>query len=341
MKVLFIGGTGNISSACSRLAIEQGFDLYLLNRGNRGSMVPEGAKLIEADINDAASAEAALKGAAFDVVVDFIAFTTEQVERDIRLFGGSVKQYIFISSASVYQKPSTHYLVSESTPLANPHWAYSRNKAACEDRLMQEYRENGFPFTVVRPSLTYGEHLIPASVNSWRYSYSLVDRMRKGKKVIVQGDGSSLWSITHSADFAKGLVGLLGNSKAIAHAFHITTDEVLTWDQIFETIAGAAGVKADIVHIPSDFISIISPVEEGNLTGDKSVSLVFDNSKIKAFVPGFTATISFARGVRKSLAWFDEDPARRTIDQGWDDACEAILAAYGAGLEQAYKARGR
>ena len=339
MKILFIGGTGVISSASSKLAVEMGHELYLLNRGNRGAHVPEGAKVIVADIHDEAAAEQALKGHSFDVVVDWIAFTPAHIERDIRLFGGNIMQYIFISTASVYQKPFTHYLVNESTPLANPHWEYSRNKAACEERLLQEYRQNGFPFTTVRPSLTYGDTLIPASMTSWRNSYTLVDRMRKGKKIIVQGDGTSLWSITHNTDFAKGLVGLLGNQKAVAHAFHITTDEVLSWDQIYEAIAAAAGAKANIIHIPSDFITIIAPAEEGNLIGDKSVSLVFDNTKIKTFVPGFSATMPFARGVRRTMEWFDADPERHTIDHNWDEMCEKVISAYETGVAQAMKLR--
>jgi len=339
MKVLFIGGTGNISLASSELAIKKGYELYLLNRGVRNAKAPEGAKIVTADIHDEVAAAKALAGLSFDVVVDWIAFTPAHIERDIRLFGGKIKQYIFISSASVYQKPSANYLVDESAPLANPHWEYSRNKAACEERLLQEYRLTGFPYTVVRPSLTYGDTLIPASMNNWRCSYSLVDRMRKGKKVIVQGDGTSLWQITHNSDFAKGLVGLLDNKKALAHVFHITTDEVLYWDQIFHIIADAAGAKANIIHIPSDFITILGPGEEGNLIGDKSVSLVFDNAKIKAFVPEYQATVTFAQGVRRSMEWFDALPERRAVDRDWDAMCDNIITAYETGIEYAKKLR--
>lgn len=338
MKILFIGGTGVISTASSKLAVEKGYELYLFNRGQNSRSVPKGAKVIIGDINNEEESKKILMNEYFDVVVNWIAFTPDQIERDIRLFRGKTKQYIFISSASAYQKPVSHYLINESTPLANPHWEYSRNKAACEDRLMREYRENGFPFTVVRPSLTYGDTLIPAAVTSWNRPFSLIDRMRRGKKIIVPGDGTSLWSITHNTDFAKGFVGLLGNQKAIAHSFHITTDEVLSWNQIYEAIGAAGRVKPDMIHIPSDFIQIFDPGEEGNLLGDKAVSVVFDNSKIKSFVPGFTATTTFAEGVKKSVAWFEEDPMRCTVDDVWNDFCDKIIAAYEVGVAAARKA---
>lgn len=335
MKVLFIGGTGLISMASSKLAIEKGIDLYLLNRGNNSSFVPEGATVINADINNEDAAKEALGNLEFDVVVNWIAFTPDEIERDIRLFNGKTKQYIFISSASAYQKPVSHYLIDESTPLANPHWDYSRNKIACEERLMKEYRENGFPFTTVRPSFTYGDVMIPAAVTSWNNPWSLVDRMKHGKKIIVHGDGTSLWTMTHNSDFAKGLVGLLGNQKAIAHAFHITSDEVLTWDQIYEAIFSAVGVKPYIIHIPSEFIMRFDPSEEGNLLGDKAVSAVFDNGKIKSFVPGFVATTSFSQGVRQSIAWFEQETSRCVVDDGWNKLCDRIIAAYELGLGQA------
>ena len=234
------------------------------------------------------------------------------IERDLEFFRGRTRQYIFISSASAYQKPSTDYLITESTPLANPHWDYSRNKIACEERLLKAYREEGFPGTIVRPSLTYGENLIPLVINSWERSYTVVDRMLKGQKVIVPGDGTSLWVITHNSDFAKGFIGLLGNEQSIGHAFHITTDEVLTWDQLYRTVGAAAGVEPRLVHIPSDFMVACLPEMEGTLIGDKSVSVVFDNAKIKRFVPEYLATTRFAQGIRQSLAWFDADPSAKT-----------------------------
>src|SRR5215469_7553951 len=230
MKILFVGGTGVISTACTQLAVDRGMDLTVLNRGRQAADLPAGVEHLKLDMDDAAAVKACLAGRSFDAVVDWIAFEPAQVERDIALFRGRTRQYIFISSASVYQKPATHYLITESTPLANPHWDYSRNKIACEERLMKAYREEGFPATVVRPSLTYGETLIPLVLNSWAdLSYTAVGRMLRGKKLVVPGDGSSLWVITHNTDFAKGFVGLLGNAQTIGHAFHITSDEVLTW----------------------------------------------------------------------------------------------------------------
>jgi nucleoside-diphosphate-sugar epimerase len=327
MKVLFIGGTGNISTSASRLAVQSGMELYLLNRGNRAATL-EGAKSIKADISKPAEAAAALKGMSFDAVVNWIAFTPQDIERDISLFAGKTNQYIFISSASAYQKPATHYLITESTPLANPHWDYSRNKIACEERLLKELRDKGFPGVIVRPSLTYGEQLIPLVINSWGKSYTVVDRMKKGKRIIVPGDGSSLWTITHSDDFAKGIVGLLGNQQTIGHGFHITSDEVLTWNQIYEEVGKAVGVKPDLVHLTSDFIAKFAPWEEGSLHGDKSVSCVFDNSKLKRFVPGFCATVTWAQGVRRSIAWFEAQKGRIQIDEEANALYEKMLAAY-------------
>jgi nucleoside-diphosphate-sugar epimerase len=224
----------------------------------------------------------------WDAVVDWIAFTPNQIERDIRLFRDRTRQFIFISSASAYQRPVGHYLITESTPLANPYWQYSRDKIACEDLLMQAYRDHGFPVTIVRPSLTYGDTQIVLAVNSWQKSYTALDRMRRGKKVIVPGDGSSLWVITHNSDFAQGLVGLLGHQQATGHAFHITSDEVLTWDQIYRITSEAAGIEPNLIHIASDFLIACHPDELGSLTGDKSSSVVFDNTKIKRFVPPTT-----------------------------------------------------
>ncbi len=335
MKVLFIGGTGIISTACTALAVERGIELTLLTRGTRE--LPVGVRALREDVNSPLLASKLAKEK-FDAVVDWIAFTPDQIERDIMLFRGRTRQFIFISSASVYQKPQTHYLMTESTPLANPHWDYSRNKIACEERLMKAYREEGFPFTIVRPSLTYGETLIPLVMNSWaEMSYTVVDRMVRGEKVIVPGDGTSLWVMTHNTDFAKGFVGLLGNEQTVGHAFHITSDEVLTWDQIFRTVGTAAGVDAKILHIPSDFIISCVPEKEGSLVGDKSVSVVFDNSKIKRFVPGYCATVSFAEGIRRSLAWFDADPSRKKIDHEMNARLDKLIAAYEKGTEAAIK----
>jgi nucleoside-diphosphate-sugar epimerase len=299
--------------------------------------LPAGVKTLTVDIEDESAAARALGDASFDAVVDFTVFVPGQIERDLRLFAGHTRQYIFISSASAYQKPVGHYLITESTPLANPYWQYSRDKIACEERLMRAYREDGFPITIVRPSLTYGDTQITLAVNSWTKSYSVVDRMRRGRKVIVPGDGSSLWVITHNSDFAKGLVGLLGNPQAIGHAFHITSDEVMTWDQYYRIVAEAAGAEPKLVHIPSDFLSACQPEELGGLTGDKSVSVVFDNSKIKRFVPGYCATTPFAQGVRRTLAWFDADPARRQVDEEADAAWDRLIGAWETGTAEALR----
>ncbi|MCD6417037.1 MAG: SDR family oxidoreductase [Planctomycetes bacterium] len=336
MKVLFIGGTGLISSACTALAVERGHEMCLLNRGRtRNVPIPEGVSVVRADARDKESVRNAIKGREFDVVVDWIAYVPEHVEQDIELFRGKVGQYIFISSASAYQKPPGDYLITESTPLVNPHWQYSRDKAACEERLLAERRENGFPFTIVRPSHTYGPGQIPVAVGRWEKPWTIVDRMRRGKQVIVPGDGTSLWTVTHNTDFAKGFVGLLGHQQAIGQAFHITSDEALTWDQIYQAIGWAAGVEPDIIHIPSDFIIAFCPWEEGTLLGDKAVSSVFDNSKIKRFVPDFVATTRFIDGVRQSVEWFDADPARCVIDEVANSQWDKIIEVYLSALDQA------
>jgi nucleoside-diphosphate-sugar epimerase len=318
MKILFIGGTGIISTACTALAAERGFDLTLLTRGKRD--IPRGVRVLKEDVNSP-SLPASLADEKFDAVVDWIAFTPADIERDINLFRGRTRQFVFISSASVYQKPATDYLITESTPLANPHWDYSRNKIACEERLMKAYRDEGFPITIVRPSLTY----------------TAVDRMIRGEKLIVPGDGSSLWVITHNTDFAKGFVGLLGHEQAIGHAFHITSDEVLTWDQLYRIVGTAVGVEPKLVHMPSDFIVACLPDKEGSLLGDKSVSVVFDNAKIKRFVPGYCATTSFAQGIRRSLAWFNADPSRKLIDKEANATWDELIAAYEQGLAEAVR----
>jgi nucleoside-diphosphate-sugar epimerase len=339
MKILFIGGTGIISTACTALAAKSGFDLTLLTRGQYGSQLPSGVKALIADVNDPALLQK-LEHESFDAVVDWIAFTQADIERDLKLFRGRTRQFVFISSASAYQKPQTYYLMTESTPLANPHWDYSRNKIACEERLMRAYRDEGFPVTIVRPSLTYGETLIPLVLNSWQQSYTAVDRMIRGQKMVVPGDGSSLWVITHNTDFAKGLVGLLGHQQAIGHAFHITSDEVLTWDQLFRIVGAAVGVEPQLVHIPSDFIIACLPEKEGTLIGDKSVSVVFDNSKIKRFVPGYCATTSFAKGIRQSLAWFNADPSRKQIDHQVNATTDKLISAYESGMSEAVRSFG-
>ncbi len=330
MKVLFIGGTGNISTAVSRLAVEQGIELYLLNRGTRNIEIP-GVKVLTADIADKTAAAAVLRGHNWDVVVNWIAFTEDDINRDLALFSGRTRQYIFISSASAYQKPLSHPVITESTPLANPFWDYSRNKIACEDRLNRACRDQGFPMSIVRPSLTY-DTVIPVAIGSWD-DYTIIDRMKKGERVVVHGDGSSLWTVTHAKDFARGFVGLLGHQQAIGHAFHITSDEILTWDQIYQAVAEAAGVEANIVHIASDFICEVADSMgrgwmRGNLLGDKAVSTIFDNSKIKRFVPDFTATISFKCGIKETVAWFEADADRMVIKAENNAFLDRVIDAY-------------
>jgi nucleoside-diphosphate-sugar epimerase len=336
MKVLFIGGTGLISIACSELAVQRGMDLTILNRSaSTKHSVPAGASLIVGDVHaDPARLAELLQGRHFDVVVDWIAFTAEDIERDIRLFSGKTDQFIFISSASAYQKPPAHYLITEQTPLANPFWQYSRDKIASEQRLLDEYRRNGFPVTIVRPSLTYGLSQIPLIMSSWNYPYTIVDRIKRGQKIIVPGDGTSLWVLTWNGDFAKGFLGLFGRKDALGEAFHITSDEVLTWNQIYQELGRAIGIEPKIVHIPSDLIAMYTEHAIGSLIGDKSNSAVFDNSKIKRFVPDFNCEVPWAEGVRRALAWHEADPARQALDAESNQLWDKIITAY----ERAYPA---
>lgn len=334
MKVLFIGGTGNISGACSRQAVENGVELFHMNRGIVSADIPAEVKTITADIKDKKEVLVALGDLKFDVVVNFIAFTPDDIKQDIEVFSDRTKQYIFISSASVYQKVGGHPIITESTPLYNPYWDYSRDKIACEDLLNDEYRKNGFPITIVRPSLTY-DTVIPVAIGSWT-DYTIIDRMKKGQEVIIHGDGTSLWTVTHSDDFARAFVGLLGHQQAIGHAFHITSDELLNWNQVYEAVAAAAGTELNAVHIASDFICNVGDTigwewMRGNLLGDKAVSTIFDNSKIKRYVPGFEAKITFKEGIKKTVQWFEADPSRMVIDEGNNSFIDTVLTAYKGG----------
>lgn len=323
MKVLFIGGTGAISTACTELAAQRGFELYLLNRGKHAADPPPGVQTIHGDIRQPAEVAKALEGHHFDVVVDWIAFTADHIEADIELFRDRCGQYIFISSASAYQKPVREHRITESTPLANPYWPYSRDKIACEDRLMREHRDTGFPVTIVRPSHTYGDTNIPLALGG---GWTDIDRMRTGRPVVVHGDGSSLWVVTHNSDFAKAFVGLLGRSQAVGHAFHITGDQVLSWDQIYGILGDAVGATPKIVHLTSDDIVSIDPSKAGPLHGDKACSVVFDNTKIKRMVPDFICTTPFEIGIRKTLAWFQADAARQVIDDKHNALIDKLLA---------------
>lgn len=327
LKALFIGGTGQISAATSKLAVEKGFELTLLNRGKRNDSVAEGANVVVADINDKQKMKEFLKDKHYDVVVDWIVFNQSQLERDIELFTGKTEQYILISSAAGYQKPLKSYWVDESTPLYNPYWEYAQDKIACEKRLTQEYIENGFPMTIVRPSHTYSEIWIPFVTNSNSRPWTIVDRLLKGKPIVVPGDGTSLWTLTHNTDFAKGFVGLMGNIQAIGYPFHITSDEVKTWEQYLDAIASAVGAKPVVRHLTSEMISAFAPDRYGPLFGDQCRSVVFDNSKIKRFVPGYAATLPFEKGIRMSIDYYMNHPERQEIDDEWNDTLDRMIAA--------------
>jgi nucleoside-diphosphate-sugar epimerase len=329
MKILMIGGTGTISSAITRQLAAGGHELWLINRGNRSDELPEGVRLVTGDINEHTDEVVAKLGdETFDAVCEFIGFLPEQVARDITIFSGRTRQYVFISSASAYNKPVRQYVISEGTSLANPHWEYSRNKIACEELLMKAYRENGFPATIVRPSHTYCERGVPVSVHGPKGSWQVLKRMIEGKPVIVHGDGSSLWTLTWNEDFARGFIGLLGNPTAIGEAFQIMSDESLTWNQIYQSVADALGVTFKPYHISSDFLAAIAPAAydfEGNLLGDKAATVVFDCSKLKRAVPGFCATTRFDQGVRKAVAYLKEHPEAQIEDPEFDAWCDRVI----------------
>jgi nucleoside-diphosphate-sugar epimerase len=325
VKVLFIGGTGNISTSVSKLCVKRGIDLYLLNRGNTKVVIP-GAKIIKADITQIKETASVLQNHKWDAVVNWIAFNTDDIQKDYDLFKGKTKQYIFISSASAYQKPVSHPIITESTPLKNPYWKYSQNKIACEEMLNTLYRNEDFPITIVRPSYTY-DTVIPVAIGGFR-EYTLIDRMKKGQKIIVHGDGTSLWTNTHADDFAIGFTGLIGRQQAIGHSFHITSDEMLTWDQIYTAVANAADVEPNIVHIPSDFLCRFNDNLRGELLGDKSYSVIFDNTKIKMFVPEYKAIIPFSEGIKRTLSWFGEDPSRQIVKNETNQWMDKIINMY-------------
>lgn len=330
-KILFIGGTGTISFAIvKKMAAAGDWDIWLLNRGSRKD-IPEGVHQITADIHNEDQVKEALSGLFFDCVCEFIGFVKEDVERDVRLFAGKTKQYIFTSSASAYHKPAASYIVNEGTSLANPYWEYSRNKIECEEYLMNQYRENGFPVTIVRPSHTYDERSIPVAVHGNRGSWQVIKRIREGRPVIIPGDGTSLWTLTFNTDFANGYTGLTGNPKAVGEAFQITGDETLTWNQIYETIADALGVTLNPFHISSDFLAAAGEKYgydfKGALTGDKSVSVVFDNSKLKRFVPDMETKVPFREGVRKAIDYISSHPEYMKDDPDFNKWCDDVIRA--------------
>lgn len=339
MKALFIGGTGTISTDISKLAVKKGWELYLLNRGNRPEFIPEGCRLLSGDISDEKAVAKLIDGMSFDVVADFIVFTPEQIERDVRLFGGRTKQYFFISSATVYKKPPSCLAVKEDCILDNPYWKYAQNKIACEEALSLAGRNQGFPYTIIRPSHTYGPRGIPVAIHGANGSWQVLDRMLKGKPVIVHGDGTTLWTLTHSSDFAKAFVALMGNPHAVHEEFHITSDEAITWNKVYETIGNALGVKPELVHIPSDFLIACDDKGydiKGALLGDKANVAVFDNSKIKSFAPEFVCTTRFDQGVKLALDYIGAHPEYKKPDPEFDAWCDKIIGAYKTGLA-AYK----
>ena len=334
MKILLIGGTGTISSAITRQLAEGGHELWLLNRGNRKNEVPANVRQVICDINDEAEVMRQTGAEVFDAVCEFIGFLPSQVERDIRLFTGRTRQYVYISSASAYNKPAASHVITEGTTLANPYWEYSRNKIACEELLMRTYREAGFPVTIVRPSHTYCERCVPVSVHGPKGSWQVLKRMMEGKPVLVQGDGSSLWTLTWNEDFARGFIGLLGNPKAIGEAFQIMSDEQLTWNQVYQSVANALGVTFKPYYVSSEFLAAVSPKAydfTGNLLGDKSVTVVFDCTKLKRAVPGFCATTRFDEGVRRCVAYLQSHPELQEEDPEFDAWCDRVIEV----LEQA------
>ena len=321
-SVLFLGGTGIISSACTARALEVGMEVFVLNRGRSASRpVPDGVTTLVGDLSDADSLRDALGDREFDVVADFRAFTPADVSSRLDVLAGRMGQYVFISSASAYQTPPGRIPVLESTPLRNPFWQYSRDKIACEDLLVRAYREEGLPMTIVRPSHTYDKTLLPFD-GGW----TVVDRMRRGAGVVVPGDGTSLWTLTHHTDFARAFVGLLGHPAAIGDSFHITSDEWLAWNDIFTIVGRAAGVEPDLVHVPSEQIAAVDPKWGAGLLGDKAHSMVFDNSKVRRLVPDYTAVVGFHQGAREILDWYDADPARQRVDPDMDTTMDRLVA---------------
>ncbi|MCR5331161.1 MAG: NAD-dependent epimerase/dehydratase family protein [Lachnospiraceae bacterium] len=335
MKALFIGGTGTISMAITRaLSADPDWELYLLNRGSRQSELPEGVKVITADIGDEADTAAKLEGLSFDCVCDFIGFVPSQVERDHRLFKGKTKQFMYISSASAYNKPCSSHIITEGTSLANPYWEYSRNKILCERFLMDKYEKEGFPVTIIRPSHTYDDRSVPLGVHGSKGSWQVIKRMMEGKPVIVHGDGTSLWTMTYNEDFAKGFIGLMGNPHAIGEAFQITCDETLTWNQIYQAIADALGVEYKPYYVASQYLAEVSDYDfNGSLLGDKANSVVFDNTKLKNAVPGLRFSVRFEQGVRKVIANCLAHPEYQVEDPEFDAFCDRLIET----LEEAKK----
>jgi nucleoside-diphosphate-sugar epimerase len=335
MKILFIGGTGVISTACVSEALDAGHDVWILNRGlSRLPNYVGAERTLIADASDEFQVREAVGSRRFDVVIQWTAYVPRQIELDLRLYADA-GQYVFISSASAYEKPPSNWLVTEMTPLANPYWQYSRDKIACEEVLRDAHRSTGFPVTIIRPSHTYGFSKIPVVIGSSAMPFTIIDRMRRGARILVPGDGTSIWTLTHNTDFAKGLIPLLGRSEAIGEDFHITSDEALTWNQIYSLIARAAGVELDVLYVPSDAVIAADPTQLGNLWGDKANSAVFDNSKLRSVVPGFKAVVPFEQGIQEAVDWFDADPGRQEIDEGANALWDRLASIYSEALARA------
>lgn len=332
MRALIIGGTGTISSAITDALSRTDWEVWLLNRGKSAAELPENINVIHADINNEEEAAKALDGMTFDTVCDFIGFVPEQLERDFRLFSGRCRQFMYISSASAYHKPVADYRITEGTTLANPYWEYSRNKIACEELLMKHYREDGFPVTIIRPSHTYCEKSVPLGVHGRNGSWQVLRRMLDGKPVIIHGDGTSLWTITHNTDFAKGFIRLMGNPHAIGECFHITSDESVTWNQIYKAVADALGVELKPYYVSSAFLAEVSDYDlMGSLIGDKAQSVVFDNSKLKKAVPDFCAVVRADEGIRRTVEYVLSHEECQQTDEEFDIWCDRVISA----LEQA------
>ncbi len=326
MKILFIGGTGAISTACSREILRRGHELWLLNRGTRPERVPEGAKQLIADARDPDQVRSAIYGLTFDCVVNWVAFEPSHVRQDVELFSGLTGLYIFISSAAVYLKPPPHWLITEETPTGNPWWPYAQNKIACEKYLAEAFEKDRFPVTIVRPSHTYSDGWVPTPIGS--RDYTVARRILDGRAVISPGDGQSLWTLTHSEDFAVGFSGLLEAEGIEGETFHITSDEARTWDTFYKMIGEALGAEPHIIHLPSEFVHEVSPSIGQGLLGDKAWSMVFDNSKLKSLIPEFSARVPFNEGIRRSLAWFNADPERQVVDQKRDREIDKIVTSW-------------
>ncbi len=338
MKILFIGGTGTISMAITRLLVSRGHELYLVNRGSRSEELPEGVHIISVDVNNEDELARQIEGMSFDCVCDFIGFVPAQLERDYRLFKGKTRQFMYISSASAYHKPTKSYVINEGTTLANPYWEYSRNKIACEELLMRLYREEGFPITIIRPSHTYDDRSVPLGVHGRKGSWQVIKRMLEGKPVIIHGDGTSLWTMTYNEDFAVGFCGLVGNPHAIGEAFQITNDETLTWNQIYQCIADALGVELKAYHVSSEFLAAVSDYDlTGSLIGDKACSVVFDNAKLKKAVPEFKPSIHYEDGIKRTITNILSNPKLQVEDPEFDAWCDRVIQVLDEAKEKLQK----